>query len=83
MIYSKGRPLNRGRKMYFALGVEVAFDAGRIVFKETISNVVEGVGHFEPLRHYAEVHMLLEPGEPGSGLQFGVECSEDVFGKRS
>lgn len=62
-------------------GVEVAFDAGRIVYKETIANGVEGVGHFEPLRHYAEVHLLLEPGEPGSGLQFGVECSEDVLGK--
>lgn len=66
-------------KSYF--GVEVAFDAGRIVYKETIANVVEGVGHFEPLRHYAEVHLLLEPGEPGSGLQFGVACSEDVLGK--
>lgn len=62
-------------------GVVVAFDAGRIVYKETIANVVEGVGHFEPLRHYAEVHLLLEPGEPGSGLQFGTECSEDVLGK--
>ncbi|MDF2841075.1 MAG: small GTP-binding protein, partial [Clostridia bacterium] len=41
----------------------------------------EGVGHFEPLRHYAEVHLLLEPGEPGSGLHFGVECGEDVLGK--
>lgn len=62
-------------------GVGVAFDAGRIVYKETIANIVEGVGHFEPLRHYAEVHLLLEPGEPGSGLQFGVECSEDMLGK--
>ncbi|KJR47168.1 hypothetical protein UF75_2465 [Desulfosporosinus sp. I2] len=62
-------------------GVEVAFDAGRIVYKETIVNVVEGVGHFEPLRHYAEVHLLLTPGEPGSGLQFEAECSEDVLGK--
>jgi small GTP-binding protein len=62
-------------------GVEVAFDAGRIVYKETIANVVEGVGHFEPLRHYAEVHLLLEPGEPGSGLQFGVECNEDDLNK--
>ena len=62
-------------------GVEVAFDAGRIVYKETIANAVEGVGHFEPLRHYAEVHLLLEPGESGSGLQFGTECSEDVLGK--
>lgn len=62
-------------------GIEVTFDAGRIVYKETIANVVEGVGHFEPLRHYAEVHLLLEPGEFGSGLQFGLECSEDVLGK--
>lgn len=62
-------------------GVEVTFDAGRIVYKETIGNVVEGVGHFEPLRHYAEVHLLLTPGEQGSGLQFGAECSEDVLGK--
>jgi ribosomal protection tetracycline resistance protein len=59
----------------------VEFDAGRIVYKETITSIVEGVGHFEPLRHYAEVHLLLEPGEPGSGLQFGIECSEDVLGK--
>ncbi len=62
-------------------GVDVAFDAGRIVYKETIANVVEGVGHFEPLRHYAEVHLLLTPGESGSGLQFRAECSEDVLGK--
>jgi len=62
-------------------GVEVAFDAGKIVYKETIANVVEGVGHFEPLRHYAEVHLLLEPGEPGSGLRFGAECSEDMLAK--
>jgi ribosomal protection tetracycline resistance protein len=62
-------------------GVPVSFDAGRIVYKETIANVVEGVGHFEPLRHYAEVHLLLEPGDPGSGLQFGIECSEDMLGK--
>ena len=62
-------------------GVDVAFDDGRIVYKETIANVVEGVGHFEPLRHYAEVHLLLTPGEQGSGLQFGVECSEDSLSK--
>jgi len=62
-------------------GVEVTFSTGSIVYKETISNVVEGVGHFEPLRHYAEVHLLLEPGDPGSGLHFSVECSEDVLGK--
>jgi hypothetical protein len=59
----------------------VTFGAGKIVYKETIANVVEGVGHFEPLRHYAEVHLLLQPGEPGSGLKFGVECSEDDLSK--
>ena len=61
----------------FELGV--GFDAGSIVYKETIADTVEGVGHFEPLRHYAEVHLLLEPGEPGSGLQFDTVCSEDVL----
>jgi len=62
-------------------GVDVSFDAGRIVYKETIANAVEGVGHFEPLRHYAEVHLLLEPGEGGSGLQFDVNCNEDILSK--
>lgn len=62
-------------------GVQVTFDAGGIIYKETIANVVEGVGHFEPLRHYAEVHLLLEPGERGSGLVFETECSEDVLSK--
>ena len=57
----------------------VDFDAGNIVYRETISNTVEGVGHFEPLRHYAEVHLLLEPGRRGSGLQFFTACSEDVL----
>lgn len=59
--------------------VAVEFGAGNIVYKETITGPVEGVGHFEPLRHYAEVHLLLEPGEPGSGLQFFTSCSEDVL----
>ena len=58
-------------------GVRVEFGAGNIVYKETIAEPVEGVGHFEPLRHYAEVHLLMEPGEPGSGLQFFADCSED------
>lgn len=62
-------------------GMEVSFDSGRIVYKETILNVVEGVGHFEPLRHYAEVHLLMEPGEQGSGLQFVADCSVDVLAK--
>ncbi|MDO5293233.1 MAG: TetM/TetW/TetO/TetS family tetracycline resistance ribosomal protection protein [bacterium] len=62
-------------------GIEVDFGAGNIVYKETIVNTVEGVGHFEPLRHYAEVHLLMEPGERGSGLTFGTDCSEDVLGR--
>ena len=59
--------------------LEVELDQGRIYYKETIANTVEGVGHFEPLRHYAEVHLLLEPGEPGSGLVFDTVCSTDVL----
>ncbi|MCM1157200.1 MAG: TetM/TetW/TetO/TetS family tetracycline resistance ribosomal protection protein [Bacteroidales bacterium] len=59
--------------------VEVNFGAGKIVYKETIADTVEGVGHFEPLRHYAEVHLLMEPGEEGSGMQFLTDCSEDVL----
>ena len=61
--------------------VDVQFNAGRILYKETTENVVEGVGHFEPLGHYAEVHLLLEPGKPGSGLTFAVDCSEDLLGR--
>ncbi len=60
-------------------GVEVGFGEGNIVYKETIGNAVEGVGHFEPLKHYAEVHLLLEPGEPGSGLTFAADCSGDML----
>jgi small GTP-binding protein len=56
---------------------EITFDTGNIVYKETIRNTVEGVGHFEPLRHYAEVHLLLEPGEPGSGVVLETDLSED------
>ena len=58
---------------------EVTFGPGNIVYKETIKRPAEGVGHFEPLRHYAEVHLLLEPGESGSGLVFAADCSEDVL----
>lgn len=61
--------------------IDVTFDSGTILYKETILNTVEGVGHFEPLRHYAEVHLLLEPGELGSGLQFFINCSEDYLEK--
>ena len=60
-------------------GVLVEFGEGSIVYKETITALVEGVGHFEPLRHYAEVHLRLEPGERGSGMQFAAECSEDIL----
>lgn len=60
-------------------GWDVTFGDGKIVYRETIADTVEGVGHFEPLRHYAEVHLLLEPGEPGSGMVFGTACSEDVL----
>lgn len=67
--------------IYERFGVEVSFDEGSIVYKETIADVAEGVGHFEPLRHYAEVHLILEPGERGSGLQFRTQCSEDVLDK--
>lgn len=59
--------------------VDVNFGTGNIVYKETIETTVEGVGHYEPLRHYAEVHLILEPGEPGSGLQFESRCSEDAL----
>ena len=62
-------------------GVEIGFGEGNIVYKETITKTVEGVGHFEPLRHYAEVHLLMEPGEPGTGLVFDTNCSEDMLDK--
>lgn len=59
--------------------LEVGFDQGRILYKETVTGSAEGVGHFEPLRHYAEVHLLLEPGNPGSGLTFVDKCRTDVL----
>ena len=59
--------------------LDIEFGSGNVVYKETIEEVVEGIGHFEPLRHYAEVHLLLEPLERGSGLQFETNCSEDVL----
>lgn len=58
--------------------VRVEFGTGKVVYKETIEDPVEGVGHFEPLRHYAEVHLLLEPGERGSGLQF-LQTAVKIF----
>ena len=60
-------------------GVDVEFEDGRIMYLETVSDYAEGVGHFEPLRHYAEVHLMLEPGERGSGLVFASDCSENLL----
>lgn len=60
-------------------GVAVHFDVGSISYKETITDTVEGVGHFEPLRHYAEVHLRMEPLEKGAGLQFASEVSVDLL----
>ena len=61
----------------FDLGI--AFGRPSVIYKETIGNTVEGVGHFEPLRHYAEVHLMLAPGEPGSGLSFETDCPSDML----
>ena len=60
-------------------GVDVEIDSGRVLYKETIADTVEGVGHYEPLRHYAEVHLLLEPLPLGSGVELAAKCSEDVL----
>ena len=60
-------------------GLDVRVDAGHIQYKETIAAPVEGAGHFEPLRHYAEVHLLLEPLEPGRGLEFETDCATDLL----
>ena len=65
------------RMLLDRFGLSVTFGPGSIVYRETIASPVEGVGHFEPLRHYAEVHLLLEPGEPGSSLAVASACPED------
>ena len=62
-------------------GLTLRFDEGGILYKETIASPAEGMGHFEPLRHYAEVHLLLEPAARGSGLHFFSTCSEDMLNK--
>ncbi len=62
-------------------GVVPIFDSGQILYKETIADSVIGVGHFEPLRHYAEAHILIEPAERGSGVDAALDCSEDVLSK--
>lgn len=69
------------RIIWDRFGVRVEFGQGQVVYKETIKEPVEGVGHFEPLRHYAEVHLLLEPLERGMGLKFDTDVSEDVLDK--
>lgn len=61
--------------------VDVEIDSGRVVYKETIADTIEGVGHYEPLRHYAEVHLIMEPLPRGSGLVFASSCSEDILDK--
>ncbi len=68
-----------GHMILERFGVKVTFGPGNIVYKETIAKPVEGVGHYEPLRHYAEVHIWMEPGEPGSGISVFSDCSEDVL----
>ena len=60
-------------------GINVSFSTGSIIYKETIENTVEGVGHFEPLRHYAEVHLLLKPAKRGSGITINSRCKEDLL----
>ena len=62
-------------------GLDIGFDQGGILYKETITSTVEGVGHYEPLRHYAEVHLLLQPLEAGGGLVFSTGCKEDELDK--
>ncbi|WP_076459818.1 elongation factor G [Limosilactobacillus caccae] len=59
--------------------LDVSFDQGQILYKETVTAPIEGVGHFEPLRHYAEAHLLIEPGKPGTGIQYASDCSVDVL----
>ena len=60
-------------------GVKIDIDSGRVMYKETIENTVEGVGHYEPLRHYAEVHLIMEPLPRGGGLVLKTDCSEDTL----
>ncbi len=67
------------RRLQERFGIEARFGAGRVVYRETIAKAVEGVGHFEPLRHYAEVHLLLEPLPRGTGLRFASACPEDML----
>ena len=65
--------------MYERFDMDVKFDRASILYKEKVSEAVEGIGHFEPLRHYAEVHLLIEPGEKGGGIQIDTDCSTDML----
>ena len=67
------------KQIAMRFGYDVGFDSGAVTYRETIAEAVEGVGHYEPLRHYAEVHFLMEPLPEGSGLQCGTSCSEDAL----
>lgn len=69
------------RQILERLGLAISFGEGHIAYRETIAAPVEGIGHFEPLRHYAEVHLLLTPGKPGSGLEFSADCGEEMLGR--
>ena len=62
-------------------GVQIEITEGRVIYKETVSNTVEGVGHYEPLRHYAEVHLLIEPAKRGSGISVDTKCSDNRLEK--
>lgn len=76
---TKARPgTGLGAERY---GLDVEFDSGGILYKETITEAIEGVGHYEPLRHYAEVHLKLEPLPRGSGMQFAADCREEELDK--
>lgn len=62
-------------------GYEVDFDAGSVIYRETVKSITEGVGHYEPLRHYSEVHLIIEPAERGSGVSFCTDCSTDELAR--
>ena len=66
-------------RIYERFGLEVSFTQGRILYRETVTKPFEGVGHFEPLRHYAEAHVLIEPGSAGSGVTVSTDCPEDIL----
>ena len=66
-------------RIFERFGIRADFDVGSVVYRETIAETVEGVGHYEPLRHYAEVHLLLEPTERGSGLSFAADCAPEML----